>query len=255
MKNFTKNAIALFISTSFIIFSLFVLILFSEKKSIAQLMCEENWKAWDKEKNICSEEIYIDEIDRIEEKQIWKTGKNYDISIIYYTFGVSKFDRIIKWKIENLIRDFENKIKTINLEKWQKAQYIINSIYTRNKDLKFVSLILESQDSLNTTTPIDYITLNYDIKTGSLFTLKDIFLPKTNIGELLFPIVEKRLNIKLNDEEKDEKNLEKFYIDKRLLVIIFPRKDQETGKISFEEVRIPFINIDYTFKESMLSWE
>jgi len=70
MKNFTKNAIALFISTSFIIFSLIVLILFSEKKSIAQVMCENSGKAWDKEKNICSEEIYIDEIDRIEENQI-----------------------------------------------------------------------------------------------------------------------------------------------------------------------------------------
>jgi len=255
MKNFTKNAIALFISTSFIIFSLIVLILFSEKKSIAQVMCENSGKAWDKEKNICSEEIYIDEIDRIEENQIWEAIKNYDISIFYFSFGVSKFDKIIKEQVEKLKSDFKKKAETILLEKSQKSQYRVNSTYTRNKDLKFVSLILELQDSLNTTTPIDYITLNYDIKTGSLFTLKDIFLPETNIGEILFPIVEKRLNIKLNDEEKDEKNLEKFYIDKRLLVIIFPRKDEETGKISFEEVRIPFINIDYTFKESMLSWE
>lgn len=221
-------------------------------KSISQIKCEKTDKIWDEVTQICTEKFKIDDVDKIEDKQIWEASKSYDISVFYTTFWITTLDQKIKNDLDKMVSDF----KEIRKNETTPGQLIITNKYFKYKDdiHNFLSIVFEKKKIISSKNEeIEYITYVFDINTWNFLTINDILLKSWDPLWILYESVKWRLlnkaeNIDVSLIEKwawkiDFNNYKNFYFDGKKLVLIFlPWKVFQVNEWA-QFVEIPFYEI------------
>jgi hypothetical protein len=144
---------------------------------------------------------------------------------VYYPMIIKLLNTTVQQKINAAILSAVNKMITdqgysINPNTQISASY---EIKTNERGILSLTLINDAYSggahSLTIITP-----LSFDVNTGSLYTLKDLFKPGSNYVKVLSAIVDKQIkarNIYLLGEFIGIKQNQEFYISDKALVLVF----------------------------------
>ncbi len=219
--------------------------------SLSEIKCEQRWKEWDRKKRICSNNNYVDEIDKKINKSLIETSEKFGININYPQLWVEELDNILKESVLKISRDF--KIKISKGDKKVKKQLIINfkEYEKKNKDINIVSIIYDIYDeSLKRKNKKYYQTFVYDINKWKLLSFENLFKKDWEVLKKFNFLVKERLKNKINYDYinvvKEEKNIEtykNFYIEKDMFIILYPLYKEDIYNYQYKEVKIPLINI------------
>lgn len=180
-----------------------------------------------------------------EHAQYYDITANYATSTpLLQTVGTQR-DLAAKTLMHNFVRDtiatfksegnFENLIsedaQTVGFDEGRKEK--LNIVYMTAASTRSVSYIFTVyMNTLGAHGNLDFKTFTFDVKTGDHLTLGDIFLPNTKYLETLSSISQSKLPAVIGQRADaitiskgttpEEKNFERFFLDNKELVLLFP---------------------------------
>lgn len=232
----------------------------SDYKSLSHIKCEAKWNIWDDENKVCKKKLVIDDIDKIEEKQIGTATKDYDISVFYKTFWITTLDGTIKKDLDRIVTDF----KDIRMQTQTPGQLIMTNKYYKYKDEvhNFLSVVFEKRKIVSSwEEQISYITYLYDINTGNFLNINDVFI---NVGTplgIIFPKIKNKLTQKYPWTNEDViiawswknifENYKSFYIENKNINFIFPAGQVVDKNKGVQIIEIPLFEIENILSEKI----
>lgn len=232
----------------------------TDYKSLSHIKCDRQWNTWDEETKSCMEKVIVDDIDKIEDKQIWAATKNYDISVFYTTFWIAKLDATLKSDLERIVADF----KDIRMKANTTWQLVITSKYLKFKDEthNFLSIVLEKRKTVqNQNEEKSYLTYVYDINTWEFLTIRDVFISEWTPLGIVYPNIKEKIKEKIlwtNEDliarwtgKSNYENYKLFYIDNKKIVFIFPAGQVADATLGDQIIEIPFFEIEYILNKRL----
>lgn len=256
-----SKIISLFFWVILIVFSIVAIIRSNtDYKSLSYIKCERIWNTRDTENKYCIEKIAIDDIDKIEDKQIGAATKNYDVSVFYTTFWIAKLDSTLKTDLERIVADF----KDIRIKTNTTGQLIITSKYLKFKDEthNFLSIVFEKRKIIqNQNEEKSYLSYVYDINRWEFLTIQDVFISEWTPLGIVYPNVKEKIKEKIpwtNEDliarwtwKSNYENYKLFYIDNKKLVFIFPAWQVADSALWDQIIEIPFFEIEYVLNKRL----
>lgn len=232
----------------------------TDYKSLSHIKCVRQWNTWDEENKACMKKIAIDDIDKIEDKQIGAATKNYDVSVFYTTFWIAKLDSTLKTDLERIVADFKDIRNKTNTT----GQLVITSKYLKFKDKthNFLSIVFEKRKIIqNQKEEKSYITYVYDINLWEFLTTKDLFISEWTPLWIVYPNIKEKIKEKFpwtNEDliarwtwKSNYENYKLFYLDNKKLVFIFPAWQVADATLGEQIIEIPFFEIEYVLNKRL----
>lgn len=206
-----------------------------------------------------------------EHAQYYDITANYATSTpLLQTVG-KQYDAAAKALMHNFVRDtiatfksegnFENltseDAQIIGFDEGRKEK--LNIVYMTAASTRSVSYIFTVyMDTLGAHGNLDFKTFTFDMKTGDHLTLNDIFLPNIKYLEILSSLSRSRLPQVIgqltdtasieNGTAPEEKNFERFFLDNKELVLLFPPYQVAAYAAGPQTLRIPLSELSSILK-------